>query len=260
MKFTKSVLTLAVLVSTMLFTACNKNDSASSDKATMQVFLTDDPGDYEEVLIDVQDVRINYSSDSTNGWMSLSNVKKGTYDILKLVNDKDTMLANAELSTGKIQQIRLVLGTENYVKIDGQLIKLETPSAQQSGLKINIHQDINEGILYKMLLDFDAARSIVQTGNGKYILKPVIRATLQAQGGTIRGFVLPDSVRTAVMAIQGTDTIGTYTLNGGYTIKGLPAGTYSLYFNPDSPFVSQTKTNIVVNTNTVTVVDTVRLQ
>lgn len=260
MKFTKPVLTLAVLATTFFFTACNKTESGNADKATMQVFLTDDPGDYEAVLIDVQDIRINYSSDSSNGWVSLANVNKGVYDVLQLVNDKDTMLANAELNTGRIQQIRLILGTENYVKIDGQMIKLQTPSAQQSGLKINIHQDINEGILYKMLLDFDASRSIVHTGNGKYILKPVIRATMQALGGTIRGFVLPDSVRTNVMAIKGTDTVGTYTLNGGYTIKGLDAGTYSLYFNPDSPFVSQTKTNIVVNTNAVTTVDTVRLQ
>lgn len=260
MKFTKPVLTLAFLATTLFFTACNKNESGNNDKATMQVFLTDDPGDYEAVLIDVQDIRINYSSDSSNGWISLANVNRGVYDVLKLVNDKDTMLANAELNSGRIQQIRLILGTENYVKIDGQMIKLQTPSAQQSGLKINIHQDINEGVLYKMLLDFDASRSIVQTGNGKYILKPVIRATLQALGGTIRGFVLPDSVRTAVMAIKGTDTVGTYTLNGGYTIKGLDAGTYSLYFNPDSPFVSQTKTGIVVNTNSVTTVDTVRLQ
>ncbi len=211
-------------------------------------------------MIDVQDILINYSSDSSNGWVSLPGVKKGTYDVLKLVNDKDTLLANAELNTGRIQQIRLVLGTENYVQIDSQLIKLQTPSAQQSGLKINIHQDINEGVLYKLLLDFDASRSIVETGNGKYILKPVIRATMQAQGGTIRGFVLPDSVRTAVMAIKGTDTVGTYTLNGGYTLKGLSAGTYSLYFQPDSPFVSQTKTGIIVNTNQVTTVDTVRLQ
>jgi hypothetical protein len=144
--------------------------------------------------------------------------------------------------------------------IDSQMIKLTTPSAQQSGLKINIHQDINEGVLYKMLLDFDAARSIVETGNGKYMLKPVIRATLQAQGGSIRGYVLPDSVRTNVMAIKGTDTISTYTLNGGYILKGVDAGTYALYFNPDSPYISQTKTGVIVNTNQVTTVDTVRLQ
>ena len=116
----------------------------------MQIFLTDDPAPYEAVIIDVQDIKINYSSDTASGWTSLSNVNRGSYDLLKLVNDKDTLLADAELNTGRIQQIRLILGPDNFVKVAGQMIRLETPSAQQSGLKLNIHQDVNEGILYKL--------------------------------------------------------------------------------------------------------------
>jgi hypothetical protein len=120
---------------------------------------------------------------------------------------------------------------------------------------------VSAGLLYKLLLDFDAARSIVRTGNGKYILKPVIRATMQAQGGSVKGYVLPDTVNTSVFAIQGTDTVaGTMTTSGSYMIKGLNAGTYSLAFAPsDTTYKSQTKTGIVVTDNTVTTVDTVHL-
>lgn len=262
MKFRNTLTVLAVVTAVSVFTySCTKNDSsASGGKATFQVYLTDDPGDYDEVRIDVKDILINYSSDSTNGWQSLGNVHTGIYDILKLVNDKDTMLANAEIKAGKIQQIRLVLGTNNYVKVDGVDYALQTPSAQQSGLKLNIHQDVNEGIVYKLLLDFDASRSIVKTGNNKYILKPVIRTTLQAAGGSIKGFVKPDSVQTAVYAIKGTDTVGTYTSNGNYMIKALNAGSYSLVFVPsDTTFKSTTKTGITVSTGIVTTVDTVTL-
>lgn len=53
------------------------------------------------------------------------------------------------------------------------MIKLETPSAQQSALKLNIHQPIQEGMLYKLLLDFDVAKSIHKTGNGRCVLKPL---------------------------------------------------------------------------------------
>ena len=248
-------------ISSFIFYACSKDNSASADKAKLQVYLTDDPGNYDEVIIDVQDIKINYSTDSADGWQSLSNVRVGSYDILKLVDGNDTLLGDAELDAGKIEQIRLILGPNNYVKIDGQTIPLQTPSAQQSGLKLNIHQDVNAGVTYKLLLDFDAARSIVQTGNGKYILKPVIRTSLQAVGGSVRGYVLPDSLRTAVFALQGTDTVaGTYTSGGSYMLKGLDAGTYTLAFSPsDSTYKSQTKTGVVVTTNTVTTVDTVRL-
>ena len=43
---------------------------------------------------------------------------------------------------------------------------LTTPSAQHSGLKLNVHAELTEGITYKILLDFDAVRSVVKTGSG----------------------------------------------------------------------------------------------
>jgi hypothetical protein len=263
MKLNTILALLFVSTTALAIYSCSKDHSASAsaDKSRLQVFLTDDPGNYDEVVIDVQDIMINYSSDSTNGWESLPNVNKGSYDILKLVNDKDTLLGDAELNPGKIEQIRLILGPNNYVTVDGEKIPLTTPSAQQSGLKLNVNQDVNAGITYKLLLDFDASRSIVKTGSGKYILKPVIRTSLDAIGGSIKGYVLPDSVNTAVYAIQGADTItGTYTSNGGYMVKGLNAGSYTLAFAPaDSSYKSQNVTGVNVTTNSVTTVDTVRL-
>lgn len=270
MKLRKTLYGLSVLTTAALltFTSCNKENSStgSGDKARLQVALTDDPGDYDAVFIDLQDVRINYSTDTSEGWVSLPNVRKGSYNLLDLVNDKDTLLTDADIQPGKIEQIRLILGSNNYVLVDSVKYALTTPSAQQSGLKINIHQDLNEGITYKLLLDFDVAKSIHQTGNGnangKYMLKPVIRAVMQAMGGSIRGFVLPDSVRTSVLAIQGTDTVAsTYTSAGSYIIKGLNAGTYDLHFLPsDSAFSNKVKTGVSVTNNVVTTVDTLRLQ
>lgn len=262
MKFRNTLAALTLVASaTLLLTACSKNEtSSSSNTAKFQVYLTDDPGDYDEVIIDVRDILINYSSDTVSGWQSLANVRTGAYDVLKLVNNKDTMLADADIKAGKIQQIRMVLGSNNYVKVDGQTFQLQTPSTQQSGLKLNIHQDVNAGILYKLLMDFDASRSIVKTGNGKYILKPVIRTSLMAVGGSIKGFVKPDSVKTAVYAIQGTDTIGTYTSNGSYVLRGVNAGSYTLSFVPaDTTFKSATKAGVNVTVNSVTTVDTVTL-
>ena len=250
---------------TLSFMSCNREDSASnSNKARLQVALTDDPGDYEAVFIDVEDIRINYSSDSTTGWQSLANVAAGEYDLLKLVNDDDTILADAEVGPGTITQVRLVLGDDNFVQIDGQRIRLETPSAQQSGLKLNIHQSVEAGILYKLLLDFDVAKSIVKTGNGRYILKPTIRTVLEAAAGSIKGNVKPFTFQTAVLAFRGPgDTVAsTYSdqSNGGYLIRGLAAGGYSLHFIPtDSTYRDTVISGVNVNVGAVTVVDTTRL-
>lgn len=251
---------MAILAVTLIVIACSKNDAASG-KARFQVALTDDPGDYDVVNIDVKDIRINYSANNDEGWVSLQGVKPGNYDVLRLVNGKDTLLADAQINAGRIQQIRLVLGENNYVTVDGKTHMLQTPSAQQSGLKLNIHQDVTEGLTYKLLMDFDASRSIVKAGNGKYILKPVIRTSLEAIGGSIKGYVLPNTVSTAVYAVQGADTItGTFTNSGAYVLKGLNAGTYSVAFVPSgSTYQKQTVNDVTVTVNHVTNVDTVRL-
>ena len=57
--------------------------------------------------------------------------------------------------------------------MDGQERLLTTPSAQHSRLKLNVHAELKEGITYKMLLDFDAAPSIVKTGVVPTILSPL---------------------------------------------------------------------------------------
>lgn len=262
MKRTTLSLLFLSLVS-IFFVACTRTENSNTgNKARLQVYLTDDPGDFDAVFIDVQDIKVNYSSDTSNGWISMTNVNRGSYDLLRLVNDKDTILGQADLNPGRIQQIRLVLGNNNYVIVDSVRYNLTTPSAQQSGLKLNINQEVTAGVMYKLLMDFDAGRSVVKTGNGKYILKPVIRTTLQAVGGSARGFVLPDSVRTSVYAITGTDTVaGTSTMNGAWSIRGLSAGTYTFAFVPsDTTFPKQNKTGIVISTGAVTTVDTVRLR
>ena len=257
--FLTSVVSFVFL--SVVLISCSKQQNSPSAKGQLEVYLSDDPADYDNVIIDVRDVQINVTGDSTGGWQSLSTVNAGTYDLLRLVNDHDTLLAHSDIPTGMIHQMRLILGDNNYVVVNGQNIPLKTPSAQESGLKFNIQQKVTSGILYKITLDFDAARSIVRTGNDKYLLKPVIRTVLSAVGGSIKGFVLPDSVTTAIYVIQAPDTVAsTFSSNGEYLIKGLAAGSYTLSFVPnDTSYTAQTITGIAVATGSITIVDTVHL-
>jgi hypothetical protein len=257
---------LALCLAFILSATCWSCSEKSTDngKARLEVRMTDDPVDYDAVNIDILDVQIKVTDDDNddNGWQSLPGVKRGVYNLLNLVNDKDTLLVDAEINPGRLHQIRLVLGTDNTVIVDGLHIPLQTPSAQQSGLKLNVQQDVSGGILYTILLDFDAGKSIVKTGNGKYILKPVIRTVLTAAGGSIRGSVSPGSVLTGVYAIQGADTVAsTFTgPGGGYLLKGLPQGSYDLHYWPiDTTYDSWIKNGVPVTVGNVTVVDTVFL-
>ena len=252
----------AALAALFILTGCSKSNKTEQGTARLQVYLTDDPASYDAVNINVQDIMINVTDSSDKGWQSLSNVRRGTYNLLDLVNDKDTILADAVIPSGKIHQIRLVLGDGNTIVENGETFPLTTPSAQQSGLKLNIQQDVVEGVVYKLVLDFDAGKSIVKTGNGKYILKPVIRTVLESVGGSIKGVVTPYYFSSQVLAIQGPDTIASTYIgnNGGYLIKGLLPGSYDVHVIPeDVTFKKGLRTGVIVNTGSVTLVDTIKL-
>jgi hypothetical protein len=182
------------LLLSVFWLACSDDNQT----ARLEVRLTDAPGDYQEVNIDIQSVEVHSSEGNQNsGWTTLD-VEEGVYNILELTNGLDALLATAELPVGRISQIRLILGDNNSVKIDGVTHPLSTPSAQQSGLKLNLQAELTEGITYTITLDFDAARSIVEKGNGTYSLKPVIRALETATSGSIKGTVNPLAAAPAV--------------------------------------------------------------
>jgi hypothetical protein len=242
-------------VTLMLITSCGSDDK----NAKLQVWLTDSPGDYQEVNIDIIGVEVN-SKEGESGWKSL-NIKAGVYNLLTLTNGLDTLLGDIEIPAGKISQIRLILGSENTIKVGDQLLPLSTPSATQSGLKLQVHETLAEGITYKILLDFDVARSIVVTGNDQYKLKPVIRTVPTAVDGAIKGSVDPIEATPAVYVIDGLDTLATSYAdnNGQFLLRGLAAGTYKVVIIPRNEFVTVTKEDVSVTLGEVTDIGTIQV-
>lgn len=162
------------------------------ENAKLRIILTDAPANYQEVLIDIQEVRVHSAADGEEGgWRTLSDINAGVYNLLDFTNGVDTLIAEEEMPFGTISQIRLMLGENNRIKKGGEYYVIKTPSAQQSGLKLKVHADLNRGVTYHLWLDFDAGRSIVEKGNGSYSLKPVIRVFTEATSGAIKGFVAP---------------------------------------------------------------------
>ena len=253
-----------VIIALFMLSACSDDDDNGSDKAVLSVRLTDAPADYQEVLIDIQDVMINTSeADDPEGWESLNIMYPGVYDLLDFTNGIDTLLVERELPAGTISQMRLVLGNNNQVKDDGTYYDLTTPSAQSSGLKFNVHADLIEGINYTVWIDFDAGRSVVDRGNGEYNLKPVIRAYTEAINGAIIGVVDPVEAKPYIMAISvNNDTIGSYadTVSGEFLLGGLEQGEYLLHFEPVEEYMQKTLDGVNVINGEVTELDTVKIE
>jgi hypothetical protein len=229
--------------------------------ARIEVWLTDDPGDFQEVNVDVQGVEIHSSeNDHGQGWQALDVTPK-IFNLLELANGNETFLGDLELPGGKISQIRLKLGNDNSVKVNDETFALNTPSAQQSGLKVQIHQVLAEGITYKIVLDFDAAKSIVQNGNGDFTLKPVIRALTEAQDGAIKGKVDPAG-QVSISVMAGEDVVTTTSSNdsGEFLVRGLEPATYRLLFDAAAPAPDVEKADIEVTLGVVTDIGTVPVE
>lgn len=257
---TRLISILFIVGLTGLVVSCSDEETGN---ARLVIRMIDAPGDYQEVNVDIQSIEVNLSENGDeSGWTTLNNINTGVYNLLDLTNGISTVLTDTELPAGFISQIRLVLGEENTLRIDDQIIDLKTPSAQQSGLKLQLKTTLVAGITYEVLLDFDAARSVVKAGNsGNFNLKPVIRAIAEAQDGAIQGIVLPVEATPAIFAIQGQDTLASaFTDDSGtFLIRGLEAGNYTVGISPSSDYIETSLDNVAVVVGNVTDVGTVAL-
>lgn len=250
-----------LLSGTLLLSACSKDgNNNNGNTARVDFRLTDAPGTYESVLVDVQEIRVHTD---VNGWETLPLIRPGVYNLLDLNNGIDTLMCHADLPVGKISQIRLILGANNSIVDNNIIYPLETPSAMQSGLKFNVHQDLEAGKAYTMWLDFDAGKSIVKTGDGDYKLKPVVRAYTDLTNGSIEGTVLPLAANAYVYAVNGANDTFTAIPNfdGYFKFCGLPEGTYEVVFDADdlTPYVDFTMTGVSVTFGNITSVGNVVL-
>lgn len=169
-KFLKVLVIAAgvVLSSGLVLTGCKKN----RENPRMQVKMIDAPGDYQQINVEVERVEVNHEND---GWISLP-TQAGVYDLLTLQNDISAVLVNnADFPEGRINQMRLILGSNNTIMVDSIIHDLDTPSAEQTGLKFNLGYDFENGETYEVVIDFVADKSIVERGNGTFGLKPVIK-------------------------------------------------------------------------------------
>jgi hypothetical protein len=258
---------LFALALTFLITSCDleNNLNPSEGNAKLNVYMIDAPASYDAVWIEVLGVEIlpkGKNEENGSAWINLPyEAEDQKINLLSLVGGNSAFLGEKEVPSGEISQIRLLLGNDNYIIEDGQRIDLTTPSAQQSGLKLKIDKPLNPGIAYDLVIDFDAARSIVKAGNsGKYILKPVLRVVAE-ESATVEGSILPsEALPIQVSAIIHEDTVSTFTdENGLFVIRGLETGTYRLWILPNEMYEEKFIEDVELELGKVTKLDPIEL-
>ncbi len=269
----RSARALAMLGAVAVLAACGGGGgggSAAGGDGSLRVALTDAPScGYDHVYVTIQKVSVNQSAtaaDSDGGWTDITLSPARQVDLTALTNGVLEELGTTPLPAGQYSQIRLVLASNtgagasalaNAVQpTGGALTALTTPSAQQSGLKLQAHFDVAAGQMADVVLDFDACRSVVKAGNsGQYILKPVISVMRRMVTG-LQGYVTTTlSLGSTTVAAQQSGVTIRSTVpdsSGKFSIPYLPAGTYDLVVRSDA-HATAVVTGIPIGTATTVV-------
>jgi hypothetical protein len=141
---------IAVTALSTIIWSCSKDDAAAgggtigANQQRLQVYLTDDPGLFDQVFIDIRSVEVLVDTcgdrddddnrwgkndrcwwddgrfdrkDTCKVWDTLA-IRAGIYDILSFRNGVDTLFANGIVPKGSIKKIRITIGNNNSLVKD----------------------------------------------------------------------------------------------------------------------------------------------
>jgi hypothetical protein len=123
-----------------------------------------------------QRVQTQEQPDSDNaGWIPLDITAPATFDLLK-IKGLDELFAASQVEAGKYTQIRLTIDNVQVALGDKQAEEVKLPSGE---LKLVKSFNVVEGGTTEILIDFDAEKSVTVTGEGKVIVKPVVKLNVK---------------------------------------------------------------------------------
>ncbi|NCI45982.1 DUF4382 domain-containing protein [Sediminibacterium soli] len=271
-----NLLSLAIVALCVIgMAACKKSTSdepaVPQGKEHLSLYLTDGPGLFDKVLIDIRSVKVlvdtsantrkhdnedwdhqgrddDRRKDSSFVWETL-NIKAGVYDILTFRNGADTLLAASNVTKGSIRLIKIEIGTNNSLVKDNVTYPLNWPANMPNYVLLKLRGNECESYLpgkKRLWVDFDVSRSIVENNNGFY-LKPVFHFFVLSTTGTVAGKVTPREGYPVVTVFNGSDTAYALPNRDGYfKVRGLGDGTYSVFVNASNGYADTTITNVVV--------------
>lgn len=237
MKATK-VLGLGLIAIPFLFGSCKKDtiapqQSTDTQGSTMRVKMTDAPGDYAALNVNIVSVQ---AFSEKSGWIVLNNQAK-TISVLDLTNGISTDLAtNTKVEAGLYTKLKLVFGDKNQIKINAgastdpiQTNISGTFDLQWMGTKeveVEINEEVTADAQTEVLLDFDVAASIKEQ-LGTYVIDPVIREVEDMQTG-IEG-TIEAGAKAAVIITGPVGEVSTYAdVTGKFKIYDLEPGKYAV--------------------------------
>jgi hypothetical protein len=183
-----TVATLAVTIAAAA--ACGgSSTSPSGTGSSLSIMLKDSPySDAKSLLVTFSDVSVHRSDQSDSAWTKVSFANGATArmcDLKKLQSAQD-LLGVGSLPAGHYTQVRVTVSNvalyfDNAASGNacdttiaapaGRSAPVDVPSGE---VKLNREFDVKDSGATTMLLDFDGDQSVRDTGNGRFMMSPVI--------------------------------------------------------------------------------------
>lgn len=184
-------------------TGCDSAGSSMDDEnngtTTLQLNLTDAPGDVVKANVLIESVSIVSEEDTSNGdstdtGISVLSEEGFEVDLTTLQGGVDTLMSQVEIPSGTYGQIRMITAHPDsfdveYETANGDTAKanLFIPSGSQTGIKVNFDPSLTVGAstdTVDVTLDFDVEESFVPRGpegqTSDYNFKPTIQAIVDS--------------------------------------------------------------------------------
>ncbi len=144
---------------------------------TLDVRVTDAPNAaITEILVMAQDVEIHSADAAEDSWTTVI-PGEFQFDLLKVVSQEQS-LGIGELGEGRYTQIRMTVG-EVLITRDGEQLTAVVPSGE---LKVVRPLDIVAGETTIVTFDFDAERSVIETGANRVMFRPTVKLLIRRGG------------------------------------------------------------------------------
>lgn len=178
--------TALALTAALTVFACGGSPTGPGAAGTLTVMLKDSPfSDAKSLLVTFSEVSAHRAEGEWAAVPFAGGATSRTCDLKKLTDAQD-VLGTGPLTPGQYTMIRLMVSSAalyfdngasgpacapTVAAPAGRTAAVEIPSGE---VKLNRQFELTSTTASTILLDFDGDRSVRETGNGRYIMSPVI--------------------------------------------------------------------------------------